>query len=105
MIDAILFDINVQYLVAGFAGGVIHAFFVTRARPWDIIGYVVVGGLASNFSVGPLLVILPKVLPPILVPLPAGSDGLIGVIMGMAGFHILRRIDRFIETWNPFKES
>jgi hypothetical protein len=40
---------KVPDLVAGFAGGVVHAFVFKRTTPWSAIGSVVVGALTANY--------------------------------------------------------
>lgn len=95
MLDVLLFDINVQYLVAGFAGGIVHAFLVRKARPWEIIGYIVVGGLAANFFTPQMLKLLSQ--------FPAG---LLAFLVGMGGFRICRQADKFFAgTWKPFERT
>lgn len=95
MLDLSFLDINIQYLVAGFAGGIVHAFLVRKAGPWEIIGYIVVGGLAANFFT-------PQVLK-ILTQMPAG---LLAFMVGMGGFRICRQADKFFAgTWKPFERT
>lgn len=95
MPDHVFFDLNIQYLVAGFAGGIVHAFLVRKAKPWEIIGYIVVGGLSANFFVPQLLRLLTQI--------PAG---LLAFLVGMGGFRICRQADKFFAgVWKPFGKT
>jgi hypothetical protein len=93
MPEAALIDLNIQYLVAGFAGGIVHAFMVRKATAWEVIGYIVVGGLTANFFVPQLLRV---------ISLFNQAPGLAAFIVGIGGFHICRRADKWVGTWNPF---
>ena len=92
--DLLLFDINIQYLVAGFAGGIVHAFLVRKAGPWEIIGYIVVGGLAANFFTPQMLRLLSQIPP-----------GLLAFLVGMGGFRICRYADKWAGSWRPFERT
>lgn len=41
--------ININNIIAGFAGGVVNAFIFKRSDPWSIIGSVIVGSLSANY--------------------------------------------------------
>lgn len=41
--------LNAQRLIAGFAGGVVHAFAFKQADPWAVVGSVVAGTFTANF--------------------------------------------------------
>jgi hypothetical protein len=41
--------LNAGRLIAGFAGGLVHAFAFKQMEPWAQIGSVVVGTLTANF--------------------------------------------------------
>jgi hypothetical protein len=94
MLDA-LADINVQYLVAGFMGGIVHAFRLKKATPWEVIGYIVAGGLTANYFTPQLLRFMPH--------LPAG---LTAFMIGYGGFRICRVADKYLaDSWNPFGKT
>jgi hypothetical protein len=95
MFENAFFDINIHYLIAGFAGGIVHAILVRKAGPWEIIGYIVVGGLAANFFT-----------PQVLRLLNQFPEGLIAFMVGMGGFRICRQADKFFAgTWKPFERT
>ena len=95
MFDLLGFDVNIHYLIPGIAGGIVHAFLVRKAGPWEIIGYIVVGGLAANFFVPQLLRLLTQIPP-----------GLLAFMVGMGGFRICRQADKFFAgTWKPFERT
>ena len=41
--------LNTSRLVAGFAGGVVHAFVFKQTDPWTAVGSVLTGTLTANF--------------------------------------------------------
>lgn len=41
--------LNIQSVIAGFAGGVVHAFVFKQTGPWAVVGSVVVGALTANY--------------------------------------------------------
>ena len=88
--DAAFFFINLQYLVVGFLGGLIHAFRVKKASPWEVIGYIMAGGMAANFFVPPLLKLM-TVIPPWM----SNFDGLLAFGIGMSG----RKLCNYAEKW------
>jgi len=50
--------LNPQFLVAGFAGGVIHAIHSKAASPIAIIGAIVFGGFTANYFAEPMSAML-----------------------------------------------
>ncbi len=110
MPDLVSFYIYLPFMVAGFAGGILHSFFVDKARPWDIIGYVVAGGLTANFFTPPLLKVLPQfasLLPPLVAAMVTAPDagGLIAFVIGLGGFQLCHLIDRKIGSWDPLERT
>ena len=88
MPDAILFDlIDVHLLAAGFLGGMVHAFNVRKATPWQFIGYILVGGIAANFIAPQMLKILA------LVP-----SGFVAFGIGMSGKHLCLILERTFDN-------
>lgn len=92
--DELLLSFNIQYLAVGMMGGIMHAFFVRKSTAWQIIGYILAGGLAANFFV-------PYVLR-MLTPLPTG---LLSFLIGMGGFRICRHADKWAGSWRPFERT
>jgi hypothetical protein len=43
------FGLNAKLLIAGFAGGVVHAIVVKQTKPLAVIGSVLTGTLTANF--------------------------------------------------------
>lgn len=75
-----------ELIAAGFLGGLVHAFRVKKATPWEVIGYIVVGGLAANFIAPQMLRIL-TLIPPEFVAF--------GV--GMSGKHLCYCLEKFFD--------
>ena len=43
------FGLSAHRLIAGFGGGLSHAFVVRNTDPWVLVGSVIVGTLAANY--------------------------------------------------------
>lgn len=87
MLNADIFSIlDVQLIAAGFLGGLVHAFRLEKATPWQVVGYIVVGGIAANF-------IAPQVLK-LLTLLPAGF---VAFGIGMSGKHLCFVLEKFFD--------
>jgi len=56
--DAVFFDIiDAQFTAAGVLGGLVHAYRVEKASVREVIGFLIVGGLAANFITPGILVV------------------------------------------------
>lgn len=100
MFDAAFFDINIQYLAPGLMGGAMHAFFVKKPTPWEIVGYIMGGMLAANFFT-PLALNGMNFIVPWLLNFP----GPVAFLLGMGGFQICSRADKIVGAWNPFERT
>lgn len=69
--------IDAKLMAAGFLGGLIHAFRVKKATPWEVIGYVLTGGIAANFIAPQALKVLTALtfIPPAFVAFGIGMSG------------------------------
>jgi hypothetical protein len=75
MPDVVFFDfIYPELIAAGFLGGLVHAFRIDKATPWEIVKFIVVGGIAANFLAPQVLKILPW-LPPGFIAFGTGMNG------------------------------
>ena len=83
--------VNLQDLVAGFAGGVANAFVFKKSNPWAIIGSIVVGGFTANY------------LGSAIAKLMGTSAGTSAFIVGLAGMAICQGIVESVGQWNIFK--
>lgn len=87
MYDDLFAIIDIPLLAAGSMGGLVHAFRVKKATPWERVGYVLVGGIAANF-------IAPQVLRMMaLVP-----SGFIAFGIGMSGERICFCIEKIFSS-------
>ncbi len=84
--------VNIQDLVAGFAGGVANAFVFKKSRPWAIIGSIIVGGFAANY----LGSAVAKVL--------GTSSGTSAFIVGLTGMAICQGIVESAGSWNILRK-
>jgi len=84
--------INLQDLVAGFAGGVANAFVFKKSKPWAIIGSIVVGGFAANY------------LGSTVSKLIGTSAGTSAFIVGLAGMAICQGIVESAASWNILRK-
>jgi hypothetical protein len=92
MIDAGLANIiDPELIAAGFLGGLVHAVRVKKATPWEVVGFIVVGGLAANFIAPQVLRIL-TLVPPAFVAF--------GV--GMSGKRLCYYLEKFVDKLNIF---
>lgn len=93
--DDVFFDIiHVQCMLAGFMGGLVHAFRVEKTLPREIVAFIVIGGFTANF-VAPQLFKIMAFAPP----------GLIAFGIGMSGKEICCRIEQFWNYFNPFGKT
>lgn len=86
--------IDLQCTVAGFMGGMVHAFRVEKTRPWEVVRFILVGGIAANF-----------IAPQMLHVMTFAPPGLIALGIGMSGKEICYRIEQVFNTLNPFGKS
>jgi hypothetical protein len=96
MSDELLAILHVQYLAAGSMGGLVHAFRIKKATPWEIIGYIMVGAIAANF-----------IAPQALKILAGTPSGFIAFGIGMSGRHIclvLEKCFSAIDIWKTKNE-
>ena len=84
--------INLQDLVAGFAGGVANAFVFKKSKPWAIIGSIVVGGIAANY------------LGPVVGKILGTSAGTSAFIVGLAGMAICQGIVESAGSWSDLRK-
>lgn len=81
--------IKIPDLIAGFAGGVVHAFVFQRQNPLEVIGSVVVGALTANYlgeTAGRLI---------------GASDGAAAFIVGLGGMAICQGLFQAAQRWRP----
>jgi len=95
---------SVIYLISGLLGGIVRIFFDRKVKPKQAVGYIVVGAIAGNFFVKPILLIvnysalaltyfapqfldLVRLLPPEVVAL----------IIGMGGMEYCKLINQFLQ--------
>lgn len=81
--------ISVKLAVAGFTGGVVHAFVFVRTTPGAAAGSVVVGTFTSNYLAEPAAHMIG------LQPLPAAF------IVGLAGMAICQGLVAAAAAWRP----
>ena len=88
MADAsVLGIIDVQLLAAGFLGGLVHAFRVEKATPWQIVGYILTGGLAANF-----------IAPQVLKMMTLFPSGFVAFGIGMSGRHLCDLLEKIFDN-------
>lgn len=87
-----MLGIQLQDLVAGFAGGVANAFIFKKSKPWAIIGSIVVGGFAANY----LGALVGKLL--------GTSVGTSAFIVGLAGMAICQGIVESAGSWSILRK-
>jgi len=81
--------ISVKLAVAGFAGGVVHAFVFVRTSPMAVAGSVVVGIFTSNYLAAPASRLIG------VDPLPAAF------IVGLGGMAICQGLVAAAQSWRP----
>ncbi len=58
MADVLLLLFDIQFVAAGFLGGLVHAFNnEDRVTPWEVVRSVVVGSVVANFLTKGLLAV------------------------------------------------
>ena len=87
MYDDLSAIINIQYSAAGAMGGLVHAFRVPKASPWQRVGYIITGAIAANFIVPQLLVMMKQV-----------PSGFVAFGIGMSGKHICYGVELFFRS-------
>jgi hypothetical protein len=91
MPDVVLFDIiDAQLTACGFLGGMVHAFRAEKATPWEVVGYVVSGGMAANF-------ITPEALK-VAAFLPAAFVHFAAFGIGLSGKHLCFVLEMLFNT-------
>lgn len=87
MFPAGLLDlIDAKLMAAGFLGGLIHAFRLKKATPWEVVGYILTGGIAANF-------IAPQVLK-VLTALTFVPPAFVAFGIGMSGKHLCYALEK-----------
>ena len=86
-----MLGIQLQDLVAGFAGGVANAFVFKKSKPWAIIGSIVVGGLTANY------------LGATVAKMIGTSTSTSAFIVGLAGMAICQGIVQSAGSWDILK--
>ncbi len=87
MPDGMLSDIiNVQLIAAGSLGGLVHAFRIKKATPWETVKFIVTGALAANFIAPQVFKILALVPP-----------GFVAFGIGMSGKHLCYVLEKFFD--------
>jgi hypothetical protein len=81
-------DINMQFVLAGIFGGVVHAIHVRRIGPWEVVGYIVAGGAVANYFTALVLY---------LTSAPPGATAPIAFGLGYGAFHLCRAADRYLD--------
>ncbi len=89
--DFLSLGLHLDLIIAGFSGGICGAYVSRKAKPLDIIGSIVVGGLTANYLSATISNFLGTV---ILVP---------AFAIGLAGMPICAKIISSVELWTPFK--
>lgn len=84
MPEDLLAIINVQCMAAGSLGGMVHAFRLKKPTTWEVIGYIVTGGIAANFIAPQMLKILT------MFPVVFLAFG-----VGLGGKHICYGLEKF----------
>ncbi len=104
MADAIFFGIvDAQLTAAGVLGGLVHAYRMEKASVREVVGFLVVGGIAANFITPGVLVLggsamnffAPRVLE-ILALLPPVS---LAFWIGMCGRPICYALEIISSNW------
>lgn len=90
----VLSILDIQFIAAGALGGLVHAFRVQKATPWEIVGFIVVGSLAANFMA-------PQVLK-LLTLLPSGF---VAFGIGMSGKHLCYAVEKFFDKLDIFGKT
>ena len=85
--------IRLPDLLAGFAGGVAHAFVIKDSNPFMVLGSVVVGALAANYLVEPAAVYFNL------------SRGPAGFIIGLTAMVLCQGLIAAAKSWRPFKKG
>lgn len=81
--------LNAQMLIAGFSGGIVHAFFFGERNWWAGIGSVV-GGLFTSNYVGPW------VSNAVSIP-----ESLAGFVVGLTSLMVCQGIVGAVRGWKP----
>jgi hypothetical protein len=95
---------SVIYLISGLLGGIVRIFFDRRIGPRKAVGYIVVGAIAGNFFVKPILLImnysavsLVSFAPQFLDFVKALPPEVIALLVGMGGIEYCRWINQFLQ--------
>lgn len=81
--------ININNMIAGFAGGVVNAFVFKRVDPWSIVGSVVVGALTANYLTDAARSYM------------GTSAPATGFIVGLGGMAICQGLVEALKRWRP----
>jgi uncharacterized membrane protein len=88
--------IDIDLLFAGCMGGLVHACNEEKATPWEIIRFIIVGGLTANFSVQMAFIAVTSL----------GqfqfADWVAAFWIGMSGKKICYHAEGVIGSWKPF---
>ena len=85
-------QIDMQLLLAGIFGGVVHAIHVRRIGPWEVIGYIVAGGLIANYFTMLVLSMMAS-----LMSAPSSATGPVAFGLGYGAFRLCRFADRYLD--------
>ena len=92
------------FLLCGLLGGIVRIFFDRKIRPRQSVGYIVVGAIAGNFFVKPILIIvsysalaLTKFGPQLLDLVNQFPPEVIALFAGMGGIEYCRFINWFFQ--------
>ncbi len=92
MSNVIFFDfIDVHLLAIGFLGGMVRAFRIEKVTPWQVLVYIVTGGLAANF-----------IAPQVLKILTFAPSGFVAFGVGMSGKRLCYVVEKFFDKLDLF---
>lgn len=93
--------LSLKDMVAGFAGGIANTFIFKKSNPWEIIGSIIVGGIAANYLGAPISKMLEAAIPVLKVL--GNTVGFSDFVVGLTGMAICQSIIESVSGWKPFK--
>ena len=87
--------INIDLLFAGCMGGLVHACNEEKATPWQIVRFIIVGGLTANFATQMVFTVITLSGFPFAQLTSA-------FWIGMTGKKICHYMEGKIGSWKPF---
>ena len=92
--------IDINLLVLGFMGGIVRVFFEKESpTPREVVGYIVVGGFASNIFT-PLILLSFTLGAQLVSQIPEGflrgAPWPLAFVIGMGGLRICKAADRWL---------